>query len=149
MNTLADVLETKGHAVHAISPSASVEAAVAKLCRQRIGALLVLDPDVERGVAGILSERDLLVRVLLRPLDPATTPVAEVMTRNVVCIEASRTVTEAMALMTHQRCRHLPVVSGGKVDGLVSIGDLVRVISRDQEFETRMLREYLAGKYPG
>jgi len=74
--------------------------------------------------------------------------VREVMSREVTVVEPDTRVKEAMAIMTERRCRHLPVVEGGKVVGLVSIGDLVRWISRDQEFQIRMLEQFITGSYP-
>ena len=146
METLRTILETKGTTIHATRPDVAVFSAVSEMCRQHVGALLVMD----EGVAlGIISERDMLTRVLLQRRDPITTKVSEVMTTEVVCVELDTSPTEAMRIMTERRCRHLPVVSDGKVIGLVSIGDLVRWSSRSQEYEIRMLHEYVEGRYPG
>jgi CBS domain-containing protein len=147
LSSLDAVLEAKGHNVYSRAASATIADAVIEMCRVKVGALLVMD---ELGApVGILSERDLMVRVLLHRRDPASTLVGDVMTRRVICIEGDRTVAAALALMTFARCRHLPVVHEGKVVGLVSIGDLVRLVSSDQEYELRILHEYVAGKYPG
>lgn len=146
MPTLQAVLETKSKAIHATTPSATVMEAVDEMCRARVGALLVRAG--EKPV-GMLSERDLLTRVVLARRDPATTRVADVMTNDVVCIDCDVSPEHAMAVMTERRCRHLPVVLDGRVIGIVSIGDLVRWMSRNQEYEIKMLDEYLAGKYPG
>ena len=147
MNTIRDILEVKGRTVHTTVASATIDEAAIEMCREKIGALLVLD---EEGKAtGILSERDLLTRVLLARRDPAATTVGEVMTRKVSCVETELTIPDAMRAMTYGRYRHLPVVAEGKVIGLVSIGDLVRAVSGDQERELRALHEYLEGRYPG
>ncbi len=147
MSNISEILDSKGHDIYSISPEASVHEAVVEMCRVRVGALLVVDD--EGTAVGIVSERDLMLRVLLKHLDPTKTPVSEIMTRKVVCIDVNRTIRGAMALMTYARCRHLPVVQRGRVIGLVSIGDLARVISADQEYELRMLHEYVEGRYPG
>ncbi len=147
MNTIGDILHMKGRTVHTTGISATIDDAVIEMCGAKIGALLVLDD--EGRAAGILSERDLLTRVLLAHRDPATTTVEEVMTRRVFCIDTCSTVSEAMGAMTYGRYRHLPVVTEGKVIGLVSIGDLVRAVSGDQERELRALHEYVEGRYPG
>jgi IMP dehydrogenase len=74
--------------------------------------------------------------------------VKEVMSKDVTVVEPTTRVKEAMAIMTERRCRHLPVVEGGRIVGLVSIGDLVRWLSRDQAFQIRMLEQYITGTYP-
>jgi CBS domain-containing protein len=146
MHTLRSVLESKPKTIHATSPAATVIEAVDTMCSARVGALLVREGDVP---VGILSERDILTRIVLARKDPATTRVHEIMTRDLVCISVDVAPEEAMAVMTERRCRHLPVVLDGRVIGLVSIGDLVRWASRNQEYEIRMLDEYMSGKYPG
>jgi CBS domain-containing protein len=147
MNTMHDVLEWKGYDVYAIAPDATVDEAVVEMCRARVGALLVRD-DAGRP-AGIISERDLLIRVLLAHRDPATTLVAQVMTHRVVSVDMDRTIAGAMAVMTRERCRHLPVVVEGEIAGMVSIGDLALTISENQEFELKTLHAYVEGRYPG
>jgi signal-transduction protein with cAMP-binding, CBS, and nucleotidyltransferase domain len=147
MGTIQNILDTKGYAVHCVASDATIESAIIEMCRLKIGALVVLEPD--RPPVGILSERDLLVRVLLRRRDPSTTSVGSIMTREIVCINADCTVSRAMTLMTNVRCRHLPVVAGRDLVGLVSIGDLVREVGRDQAAELRTMHEYVEGKYPG
>lgn len=146
MHTLRAVLETKSKTIYATTPVTTVLEAVDEMCRARVGALLVRDGETP---VGILSERDLLTRIVLARRDPATTRVADIMTSDVVCIGCDESPEHAMAVMTERRCRHLPVVFDGRVIGIVSIGDLVRWASRNQEYEIRMLDEYLAGKYPG
>jgi CBS domain-containing protein len=146
MNTVRNVLDTKGYEVHATTPAATALAAVDEMCRRHVGALLVLDGHTP---VGVVSERDLMTRVLLKRRDPAVTTVRQIMTTGIVCVEPECTNEEAMKVMTHHRCRHLPVVEGGTVVGIVSIGDLVRWASHDQEVEIRMLHEYVEGRYPG
>ena len=88
-------------------------------------------------------------RVVLERRDPSAARVGDVMTKEIVCIGIETSPNEAMRVMTEKRCRHLPVVLDGKLVGMISIGDLVRWASKNQEFEIRMLHEYLEGRYPG
>jgi CBS domain-containing protein len=144
MNTIAEILETKGYEVYTIFPSATVLQAVELMCARRVGALLVASAE---ATLGIISERDVLTRVILDRHEPSETLVERVMTRAVACVHPTTTAREAMAVMTERRCRHLPVVAEGRVIGMVSIGDLVRWASREQEIEIRMLTEYVNGGY--
>jgi CBS domain-containing protein len=146
MNTVGDILDSKGHAIHSIRPSATVYQAVSLMGAHHVGALLVCTDD---GVVGILSERDVMRRVVLERRDPRETTVASVMTREVVCVPSRATIREAMAIMTERRCRHLPVVDDGLLEGMISIGDLVHAVTRDQLIEIRQLTEYICGWYPG
>ncbi len=146
MSTLADILETKGRSVHATQGDTTVHAAVEQMCHHRIGAMLV--GEIARPL-GILSERDIMTRVILRGRDPKSTSVESIMTRELVCVDLNDTPEEAMRVMTEQRCRHLPVVTDGRVVGVVSIGDLVRWVTQHQEFEIQWLNDYLVGRYPG
>jgi CBS domain-containing protein len=88
-------------------------------------------------------------RVILARKEPGATTVGDVMTREPVTVPPECTIGEAMNLMTEHRCRHLPVVRDGELLGLVSIGDLVRWVTRAQEFELRLLQEYITGARPG
>jgi CBS domain-containing protein len=144
MDTIEDILEDKGRDVHAITPQATVLAAVEMMCNRRVGALLVATAD---ATLGIISERDVLARVILEGREPSETRVENVMTRAVACVHPTTTTREAMAVMTERRCRHLPVVEDWGVVGIVSIGDLVRWASREQAMEIRMLTEYVHGGY--
>jgi len=144
MDTVDDILQDKGYEVCFIAPSATVLQAVDLMCARRVGALLVAD---SKATFGIISERDVLSRVILDRRDPASTRVEQVMTTTVACVRPTTKLREAMAVMTERRCRHLPVVTDGAVIGLVSIGDLVRWASREQEMEIRMLTEYVHGGY--
>jgi CBS domain-containing protein len=144
MDTVEEILKDKGGDVYAISPRASVLQAVELMCARRVGALLVATTE---ATLGIVSERDVLSRVILDGRAPDETSVEQVMTRAVACVRPTTTAREAMAVMTERRCRHLPVVAEGGVVGMVSIGDLVRWASREQASEIRMLTEYVSGGY--
>lgn len=142
METCGGILRGKGGQIHAISPGATVLTAVEQMCAHRVGALLVCRDGTPRG---IISERDVMTRVILQRLAPHETYVEEVMTRDVVCVMPHTPAREAMAVMTERRCRHLPVVVDGRVVGVISIGDLVRWVSREQEAEIQMLTDYVRG----
>lgn len=146
MSTLRTILDAKGSAIHSVAPGATVLEATDRMCRANIGALLVLDGDL---VVGIVSERDLLTRVMLERRDPATTTVGSVMSTALALIGIHEEVDEAMSMMTSRRCRHLPVMEDGHVVGIVSMGDLVHFSLEVKEHEIRSLREYVSGIYVG
>lgn len=137
---IRQVLAHKGGDVETIDPHASVFDAVERMNMRRIGALLVCDGD--RPI-GIFTERDVLVRVVAKRLDPETTPVGEVMTHGLVTVGVETSVVEAMMVITAKRCRHLPVFEGAMLCGLVSIGDLTSWIVRDQERTISDLYDYI------
>lgn len=119
---LGKLLESR-KALHAVTPDAAVIACVRTMTAEKIGALLVMDGE---RLAGIFTERDALNKVLAAGLDPRSTKVSEVMTRDPYCVAPTVTVRAAMELVSRRRFRHLPVVQGDEVVGLVSSGDLTR-----------------------
>jgi CBS domain-containing protein len=145
LDTLTAVLAQKGTTVHNVTPNCSVLEAVRKMNQERIGALLVCS---ENRLVGIFTERDVLIRVVDQGLDPDATTVAEVMTTELVAVKPSTTVEEAMAVVTAKRCRHLPVMDEGDLQGMVSIGDLTRWVTRNQEVQIQDLVNYITRKYP-
>jgi len=143
MKSIAQILKTKAdQAVYAIAPTASVFEAATMMEQKNIGALLVLDGE---QVAGIVTERDVSRRTVVPDQPSRQTQVRAIMNAPVVCVEPRNTNEECMALMTERRLRHLPVVDGGKLIGLVSIGDLVKDIISEQEFIIHQLETYIAG----
>ena len=146
MRPLDLILDEKGRGLQVIAPEATVIEAADMMCQARVGALLVMQSNT---LVGILSERDVMSRVVLLGLDARRTYVGEVMTHDVVCVESDISPDEAMAIITSRRVRHLPVVQGRRVVGVVSIGDLVRWTIRDREQSIEQLREYVVGRYPG
>jgi CBS domain-containing protein len=138
--TIASVLRNKGSAVETVEADAPVVDAVRKLGDKRIGALLV----VEQGrIAGIMSERDLVYCLRDRGPEVLQSPVRQVMTSPAITVESSMSVLSAMALMTQRRIRHLPVVEGGELKGIVSIGDLVKYRMERIEAEAEAMRAYI------
>jgi signal-transduction protein with cAMP-binding, CBS, and nucleotidyltransferase domain len=144
MGTIRSILKDKSPVIHWVSPEESVLRAVQLMCTNRVGALL---SELDGHLVGILTERDIMLRVVLAQRDPASTAVDDVMTPEVVCIDAGSESEAAMALMTEERVRHLPVLEHGAVIGIVSIGDLVRWMSTQQDYELRSLKDYVAGAY--
>lgn len=142
MNVAISVLlRRKGDQVFSVSPDVSILAAVAEMNRHRVGAIVVLSGG---AIAGIFTERDVLCRVL-GLVDPRTTPVSAVMTRDVITVSPDANVEEVAAIFTAKRCRHLPVVSGGRLAGLISIGDISRWIAANDHAEAEGLKSYITG----
>jgi CBS domain-containing protein len=138
------ILEAKGGAVYSIHPKATVYDAISMMADKGVGALLVMDGE---RLEGIVSERDYTRKVILKGRSSREALVEEIMTRNVVTASPDITVAEGMRLMTDHRIRHLPLVSGGKVVGVVSIGDLVKAIISEQQETIAHLTNYIAGSY--
>jgi CBS domain-containing protein len=138
------LLGAKGGEVFSIRPRATVFEAIAAMADKGVGALLVLDGD---RLAGIVSERDYTRKVILKGRSSKEELVEEIMTRDVVTCSPDETVEEAMRLMTDRRIRHLPVVDGARVAGVVSIGDLVKWTISAQEETIAHLTNYIAGRY--
>lgn len=144
MATVQDILAGKGPHVLSIGPDATVLDAALLMNEHKVGSLLVISAG---QVAGIITERDLLQRVVARRRDPADLLVRDVMTTEVVCCRAETTVDEARAVMKNRRIRHMPVLDGGEeLLGLVSIGDLNAYLTRDQEVTIHILHEYIYGR---
>lgn len=141
MNMVHDVLRSKGDAVHAVGPEATVLEALGVMADHDIGAVLVID---DGRLVGILSERDYARKVVLAGRSSKESRVREVMTSHVVCVAPHRSVDECMALMTDKRLRHLPVLDHKRVIGVVSIGDLVKSTIDEQQFTIEQLQSYIA-----
>jgi signal-transduction protein with cAMP-binding, CBS, and nucleotidyltransferase domain len=140
MNTVSDILDDKGTDVLRIDGEASVLDAVKKMVDANVGSLLVT---LRGQIAGILTERDYLRRVALEDRSDTDTPVREIMTAPLIVVTRETSIDECMALMTDRRIRHVPVVAGGDVVGIVSIGDVVKYKSKQQSFEIQYLTDYI------
>lgn len=136
---IADILQTKGRQVHTALPWTTVAQAVDRLDNAGVGALLVCDGDGR--IRGIVSERDIVRGLGRHGTNLLNMQLEEVMTRNVRTCAPDETIAMAMSRMTRGRFRHLPVVDGGDLVGLVSIGDLVHHRVREMELETGILRD--------
>ena len=141
MRTVRQLLESKAPEVFAIGPDQPVLDAIRLMADKRIGALLVM----QRGrMVGIVSERDYARKIVLQGRSSATTPVSEIMTGQVVSVRLDDTAERCMQLVTDRRIRHLPVLDGDAVLGVVSIGDLVKAVIEDQQVEIDQLQRYIA-----
>lgn len=146
MNTALDkVLEQKGRQVHVTSPTRTVLDAVKTMQEKKVGALVVMESG---NPVGVFTERDVLNRVVAEEGNPAELTVSEVMTTNLVAVCPETTVQQAMAIVTEKRCRHLPVIEGDELLGVVSSGDLTHWLAKSQSFEIESLVKYITGKYP-
>jgi CBS domain-containing protein len=141
MRNVSDLLSIKGHAVHSIEPDKSVRDALKEMADKDIGALLVME---QAELAGIFSERDYARRVELQGRSSDKTEIKEVMTEPVVCVRPDQTMDQCMALMTERRIRHLPVIEGDRVVGVISIGDVVKEVIAEQRFQIEQLENYIS-----
>jgi CBS domain-containing protein len=141
MRQVKHLLESKGGDVYAIAPEVPVLEAIKHMAERRVGALIVM-----RGehLAGIVSERDYARKVILQGRSSAQTAVSEIMSASVLTVGPDATVAECMRLCTDSRIRHLPVVNGDKVIGVISIGDLVKATIDEQAEQIEQLQRYIA-----
>lgn len=142
MRLVKHLLETKPRVIHAIEPDRPVLEAIRLMADKHIGALLVM-----RGerLVGIVSERDYARKVILNGRSSADTPVSEIMTAAVLTVGSGDSAHRCMRLMTEQRIRHLPVVEGERVVGVLSIGDLVKAVITEQAEQLEQLQRYIVG----
>jgi CBS domain-containing protein len=141
MNQLSEILDEKGHDVLRIEADASVFEAVKRMVEANVGSLLVTEGD---EITGIVTERDYLRRVALEGRTDKGTAVREIVSAPLIVVTPQTTVDECMALMTDRRIRHVPVVDGGEVVGIVSIGDVVKFKTKQQSFEIQFLHDYIS-----
>lgn len=142
MKLVRHILDSKGKEIWHIAPDDSVLDAIKLMAEKKIGALLVMR---DGDLSGIVSERDYARKVILKGKSSSETPVGEIMTAEVTVTKPQETVEKCMALMTEKRIRHLPVVENGRVIGVLSIGDLVKAIIAEQQFQIEQLESYIAG----
>lgn len=143
--TVEEILRRKGTEVLTTDPDSTVFDAIARMVDHNVGSILVTD---DGEVEGIFTERDYLRRIVLEGRTSKTTRVEEVMTTDVVWVDPSYTADECMALMTENKCRHLPVLSDNTLSGIISIGDCVKQVSRTARSRVEELQKYISGRYP-
>jgi len=141
-----DIIAQKGNDIYSVTSDDTVFNAIKTMSELKIGALLVMNKD---SLSGIISERDYRDKVILMGKQSKTTTVNEIMTRQVYKVELHDDLNTCMRIMTNQKIRHLPVMKGEKVVGVISIGDVVKSVIDEQKFEIDSLKDYIAGGYPG
>jgi CBS domain-containing protein len=143
MATVSEVLGDKGRSVVCVSPETSVLDAAKRMAQHKIGAVLIT-----RGaeILGIFTERDLLNRVVATEADPRTLPVGEVMTAPVACGTPQTKLAECRAVMTRNRLRHVPIVDGGRLVGIISSGDILARENHEAQETIHYLHEYMYGR---
>ncbi len=142
MYNVRQLLDEKGTDIWSVAPQSPVFEAIKLMAEKQIGALLVMD---NGSMCGIVSERDYARKVILQGRASRETPVADIMTPNVITVGLLDTSEHCMGIMTQHRIRHLPVVVDGNVTGMLSIGDLVRSVIADQALQIEQLERYIAG----
>jgi len=142
-----DILEEKGKEVATIWADQILGQVVRELVEKNIGSLLVLDQ--ERSIVGIITERDVLRQCDKHPESFKNLKVADVMTKNLIVASPDDELDYVENIMTKNRVRHLPIIAGKKLEGIISIGDLVNVLRGECKVENRYLKDYISGKYPG
>lgn len=142
MGVVKQILEGKGNEIFTITPDTSVYHALELMVEKNVSALLVMEND---KLAGIFTERDYARKVVLKGKKSKETQVGEIMTSNLITVSPDSTIDECMALMTCKYIRHLPVLAGGKLTGIISIGDVVRRIIEDQKSIIGHMEQYIAG----
>ena len=144
MTTVRHLLDSKGYEVWSAPPETPVYQAIKLMADHRVSALLICEND---RLVGIFTERDYIHKVALHELSPHTTPVAEVMTERVLYVRPEQKINECMALMTDKHVRHLPVLDGQKVIGMVSIRDAIKDVIAEREFMIAQLENYITDRW--
>jgi CBS domain-containing protein len=140
MLTVRELLAKKGNQVWSVSPDATVYDALQLMAERNVGAVLVRSDDL---LVGVVSERDYARQVILKGKASRDTPVREIMTTRVVCVSPERTIEDCMALMTEKHIRHLPVLNGDALLGVLSIGDVVKAVISEKQFLIEQLESYI------
>ena len=143
MTTVRDILDRKGRQVYSVHPADSVYRALEIMSDHRVGALMVMD---EGRLVGVVSERDYARKIALMGRSSRETRVSDIMTKSVHCVRPRARIEECMALMTDKSVRHLPVLDDDRLDGVISIGDVVKATITHQEFIIEQLEHFIAGR---
>jgi CBS domain-containing protein len=142
MVTVGQLLDNKGHDFYGVAPGEPVLRAMEIMATREVGALLVMEG---AEMVGVISERDYARKVILMNRSSRDTPVRDIMSSPVLSVALEDTIHHCMEVMTSKRVRHLPVLKGGKVQGVLSIGDLVKALLQEQSEQIQQLQRYIAG----
>jgi CBS domain-containing protein len=142
MKLVKHLLDGKGRDIVSVVPDSTVLEAIILMADKAIGSLIVM---VDDELLGIVTERDYARKVIIKGRSSKTTRVSEIMTTGVFTTSSTESVNDCMSLMTEKRIRHLPVLEGNRVIGMISIGDLVQAIISDQKEEIEQLENYISG----
>lgn len=140
--SISNLLDEKGYQIHSVSPDTTVYDAIKLMSEVGIGALLVMEND---RIAGIFSERDYTRKIVLKNRSSRETPVREIMTVNVICMNVDQNIEDCMATMSRYQIRHLPVVEDNKPIGVLSVKDVMRSLLLEKEFIISQLENYISG----
>ena len=147
MNTVKEMLDTKGRAVWSIGPSRSVYQAIEMMEEKEVGALTVLDDDAR--LTGIITERDFARKVILKDKSAHETSVADIMTTDVVVVGEDTAIDKCMTLMSQKKIRHLPVVAGANPVGMITVGDLLKITIKEQLMTIEELESFIMDETGG
>lgn len=141
---ISSILARKGSEIYSVGPQATVTEAVHLMNQKNIGAVAIMDG---QRLLGIFTERDVLRRVIDGRMDPDSTPVSKVMTEKLAYVRPDTLLGEAMAVVNAQGCRHLPVMKGERLVGMISTRDLIHAVLDGQEHQISELMQYISGNY--
>jgi len=142
MKRIQTLLKKKGYDVWSIAPDASVYDAIHLMAEKAVGALIVMDGP---KLVGVISERDYARKIILEGRSSENTKISEIMSSEVITAGPDNKIEECMAIMTERRIRHLPVLDGNEVLGVISLGDLVKYIIAEQQFVIEQMERYING----
>jgi len=146
MKLVCQILDVKGRDIWSVTPDSSVYDALKLMARNNIGAVLVMEGD---KLVGIMSERDYARKVILHGKFSKDTSVGEIMSTRILYVRSDQSIEDCMALMVDKRIRHLPVMKDEKLDGVISVGDVVNAIIKEKEYIIEQLEHYITGHHSG
>jgi len=141
MGKVKDILDSKGYLVHSVTPDTTVYSAIEQMCQKNIGGVLIMENDM---LAGIFTERDYARKLILKGKSSKETKIKELMTANPIAVSPQNTIEECMEIMSDKHIRHLPVLEGTKVLGMISIGDVVTQVIQEQKSIIAHLESYIS-----
>ncbi len=143
MGKVKEILQTKGNAIYAVTPSVMVYDAIEIMCEKNIGGLLIVE---DSKLVGIFTERDYARKLILKGRSSRETPIGEIMTTNLITVNPDTSIEECMQVMVACKIRHLPVVDENELVGIISIGDVVRSVIDEQKVIIHQLETYITGQ---